>query len=276
MRALTTVLTFLASTCALAVMPPDGFDKPNPAAPRGKVESITYSSKTLGFDRPAVVYLPPGYSKDTKYPVLYLLHGAGDDEKGWQTKGAAAEILDNLYADPAAKVTPMIVVMPLGFARKPGDAPPTDPKDRGRQSRAFDDDLVKDLIPFVDAKYPTIADAQHRALAGLSMGGSQTLRIGLTNLDKFAWLGVMSSMLRDPIPEPLDKVIADGGGVNARLKLFYYAAGDKDKGFEAMTKFHQALDEKKVKHRWEVKPGGHEWPVWRAALYELAPLLFKD
>jgi enterochelin esterase-like enzyme len=259
---------------AWADSPPAGFDSPKAVA-KGKVEAVTYPSKTLGFDRPAVVYLPPGFKADQKYPVLYLLHGAGDDEKGWQEKGAAAAILDNLYADEKAHMTPMIVVMPLGFARKPGEAAAADQKERGRQSRGFDDDLLKDLVPFVEAKYPVIADAKHRALAGLSMGGSQTLRIGLTNLDKFAYLGVFSSLLREPIPEDVEKAMADAEGTNGKLKLFYYATGDKDKGFEAMTKFHEGLDTKKVKHRWEVKAGGHEWPVWKQCLWEMAPLLFK-
>src|SRR5205085_2802943 len=128
---------------------PKNFDAEQPVQ-HGKVEKLTYPSKTLGFDRPVVVYTPPGYSKDQKYPVLYLLHGSGDDETGWNIKGAANHILDNLYADKDAKMTPMIVVMPYGYAKKPGTPMPTDPAERGKISRAFDDDLINTLIPFID------------------------------------------------------------------------------------------------------------------------------
>jgi len=158
--------------------PPPGFDAAN-AVPHGKIESRTYTSKTLGFDRPVTVYLPPGYQPGVKLPVLYLLHGSGDDETGWNTRGAASNILDNLYAEAHAKLVPMIVVMPYGFAKKPGDPMPTEPQERRKLSRAFDDDFIADLIPFIEATYATLPDARHRAVAGLSMGGSQSLRDGL-------------------------------------------------------------------------------------------------
>jgi enterochelin esterase-like enzyme len=275
MKPLLTLALTLLPLLAYAA-PPEGFDAEKPI-PHGKVESITYPSKALGFDRPATVYLPPGYDPAKKYPVLYLLHGSGDDEKGWLTKGAAAHILDNLYADPAAKVTPMIVVMPYGYAIAPGAKPPptTEREARAKVSRAFEQEVTADLIPFIDAKYPTIPDAPHRALAGLSMGGGHTLRVGLANLDKFSWLGVMSSMLRDPAPEPVARALDDAPATNAKLKLFYYSTGDKDRGFDAMKSFHDALDKKGIKHRWEVKSGAHEWKVWRESLHELVPLLFK-
>src|SRR3712207_6163523 len=125
-----------------------------------------------------LVYTPPGFSKDRKYPVLYLLHGAGDDETGWQKKGAADVILDNLYAEK--KIVPMIVVMPNGFTNAPGTPqrgnPNATPEERRRTAGAFEQDLLKDIIPYVESHYPVIADANHRALAGLSMGGGQTMR----------------------------------------------------------------------------------------------------
>jgi enterochelin esterase-like enzyme len=256
--------------------PPTGFDQEK-TVPHGKVESITYPSNALGFDRPATIYLPPGYDPAKKYPVLYLLHGSGDDEKGWLTKGAAATILDNLYADPAAKVTPMIVVMPYGYAIRQGTKPPptTQREARAKISKAFEDEVTAELVPFIDAKYPTIPDAPHRAIAGLSMGGGHTLRVGLTHLDTFAWLGCMSSMLRDPMPENVGKILDDAPATSAKIKLFYYSAGDKDKSFDAMKTFHETLDKKGIKHLWSVKSGAHEWKVWRESLCELAPLLFK-
>ena len=273
-------LLTLAATLLLPLLsfaaPPEGFDSEKPVL-HGKVESITYLSKALGFDRPATVYLPPGYDPAKKYPVLYLLHGSGDDEKGWLTKGAAAHILDNLYADRAANVTPMIVVMPYGYALKQGVKPPptTEREARAKISRAFEDEVTAELIPFIDSKYPTIPDREHRALAGLSMGGGHTLRVGLTHLDTFAWLGVMSSMLRDPAPEAVAKSLDDPATTNAKLKLFYYSTGDKDRSFDAMKTFHESLEKKGIKHRWEIKQGTHEWKVWRESLAELAPLLFK-
>src|SRR5581483_2181669 len=146
---------------------PKGFDRKRDDIPRGKVETIEYDSKAVGGKRK---------------PVLYLLHGAGDDETGWQKKGAADVILDNLYADK--KLVPMIVVMPNGFARAPNST--------GRNS-AFEDDLLKDLIPYIEAHYPVKADREQRALAGLSMGGGQSLRIGLKHLDVFASVGSFSA-----------------------------------------------------------------------------------
>jgi enterochelin esterase-like enzyme len=265
------VLT-LAFTRANAEFPKN-FDAEQ-SVPHGKVEKLTYSSKTLGFDRPVVIYTPPGYSKDTKYPVLYLLHGSGDDETGWNIKGAANHILDNLYADKSANMTPMIVVMPYGYAKKPGSPMPTDVKERGALSRQFDEDLIKDLIPFIDAKYPTLADQQHRALAGLSMGGSQTLRNGLPNLNLFAYLGCFSSLLRDPFPENIEKALANADATNSKLKIFYLSTGDKDKNFDNIKSFHELLDNRNIKHKWAIKSGTHEWKVWRESLYELAPLLF--
>jgi len=274
-RLIHTLTSLLLTTLAFAE-PPLGFDQEKPL-PQGKVESITYPSRALGFDRPATVYLPPAYDPAKKYPVLYLLHGSGDDETGWRIKGAAAHILDNLYADPAAKVTPMIVVMPYGYAIRQGTKPPptTDRDARAKVSRAFEDEVTAELVPFIDAKYPTIPHAQHRAIAGLSMGGGHTLRVGLAHLDTFAWLGCMSSMLRDPAPDTVAKVLDDAPATNAKIKLFYYSAGDKDRSFDAMKNFHDTLEHKGVKHLWSVKSGGHEWKVWRESLYELAPLLFK-
>jgi enterochelin esterase-like enzyme len=272
-----TRLLSLIACVALAALTradvPKGFDTPRDGH-HGKVETITYPSKTLGFDRPALVYTPPGYTTDKKYPVLYLLHGSGDDETGWKIKGAACDILDNLYNDPQSKIAPMIVVMPYGYAKKPGDPMPKDPQERGKLSRAFDQDFLKDLIPFIDAKYPTLADRNHRAIAGLSMGGSQSLRIGLQNLGLFATIGCFSSYLRDPMPEPIARVLDDANTLNGKLNLFYISTGDKDKSFAGINGFHELLEKKQIKHQWSIKSGIHEWKVWRESLYEFAPLLF--
>src|SRR5262249_31811866 len=167
---------------------PKGFDRPRKGIAQGKVERVEYDSRTVQARRKMVIYTPPGYSKEKTYPVLYLLHGAGHDETGWQQKGAAPAILDNLYADD--KAVPMIVVMPNGFARKPGE-----PKGKGFRSSAFEEDLLQDLIPYVEAHYPVKKGRADRAIVGLSMGGGQALRIGLKHPDRFAWVGGFSSAL---------------------------------------------------------------------------------
>src|SRR3712207_5449581 len=146
-----------------------------------------------------LVYTPPGFSKDRKYPALYLLHGGGDDETGWVRKGAADVILDNLYADK--KLVPMIVVMPNGRAARPGEKP----AGKFAGFDAFGKDLLGDVIPYAEQHYPVQADREHRAWAGLSMGGLQTLDIGLTHLDKFAYLGVFSSGWFPPNREKFEK-----------------------------------------------------------------------
>ncbi|MHB1426991.1 MAG: alpha/beta hydrolase [Gemmataceae bacterium] len=312
---------------------PKGFDKAHENIDRGKVESVDYDSKTIGGKGKMVVYTPPGYSKDTKYPVLYLLHGAGDDENGWSKKGAAADILDNLHAEK--KLVPMIVVMTNGWARAGGGVgnlgrgftpgpilaeaivKRADSNKDGKVSReeflafaeamftemdkdkqgavdgkqladavnrlmpapgrgmarnsAFENDLLKDIIPFVESHYAVKADAEHRAIAGLSMGGGQALTIGLRHSDTFAHVGGFSSAIfgqpASLIPE------ADA---RKKLRLLWLSCGDADTLMNASKSFHDTLDENKVPHIWHVDTGGHTWPVWKNDLYLLAPLLFRD
>jgi predicted peptidase len=249
--------------------PPKGFDARRDGIERGTVENVTYESKTVGIKRAAVVYTPPGYSKDTKYPVLYLLHGIGDDETGWTKKGAADVILDNLYADK--KLVPMIVVMPNGRAAKDvtADTP------WGKQFpafEAFEDDLLKDLIPGIEKKYSVYSDRESRALAGLSMGGGQSLNFGLKNLSTFAWVGGFSSA---PNTKPAGELIKDPAEASKTLRLLWVSCGDKDGLMRLSKAFHDTLDEKKVPHVWQIDSGGHEWTVWKTDLYGLAPRLFR-
>jgi enterochelin esterase-like enzyme len=241
---------------------PKGFDAKRADIERGKVETIEYESKTVGSKRKVVVYTPPGYSKDNKYPVFYLLHGKGGNESNWTKAGAASVILDNLYADK--KVEPMIVVMPNGTV----DAPD------GKKdfTSGFQNELFKDVMPLIEEKYPTVNDAEHRALAGLSMGGGQSLRIGLTNLDKFAWIGGYSSALFGG-----NTLVKDADDANKKIKLLYVACGDADTLYNANKSFHENLDKMKVKHVWNVVPGGaHNFPVWKNDLYVFSQMLFKE
>jgi enterochelin esterase-like enzyme len=249
---------------------PEGFDAARDGIERGKVETVEYESKTVGATRKAVIYTPPGYSKDDKYPVLYLLHGIGDTEAGW-SKNKAPAILDNLHADK--RVVPMIVVMPNGRATT--EPPPANMFDRSQFTHFanFEKDLLKDLIPFVESHYSVKADREHRAIAGLSMGGGQSLNFGLRNLDTFAWIGGFSSA---PNTLPVRELVSDPAGAAKSLRLLWISCGDEDGLLGTSRTFHQDLAQMKVSHVWHVDSGGHTWPVWKNDLYLLAHLLFRE
>jgi enterochelin esterase-like enzyme len=244
---------------------PKGFDQKREGIAHGKVETIEYDSKATGGKRKMVVYTPPGYNSANKYPVFYLLHGGGDNETGWREKGSADIILDNLYADK--KIVPMIVVMPNGFATKAGEKAA---KGKGGGS-LFEDDLLKDIIPYVESHYATLPAPSERALAGLSMGAGQTLNIGLKHLDKFSWLGTFSGG-----GGKAANLITDEAAVK-KLRLFWISSGDKDQlAFKGSERLHNTLAEKNIPHVWHIDSGGHTWPVWKNDLYLIAQMLFRD
>ena len=251
--------------------PPDGFDNRREGIDHGKLETVEYDSTTVGLKRKARVYTPPGYSKDQKYPVLYLLHGIGGDENEWTRGGSPDVILDNLYADK--KAVPMIVVLPNGRAAK--DVTARDPIPRQSPAfAAFEKDLLTDLIPFIEKTYSVKADRESRALAGLSMGGGQSLNFGLNNLDTFAWVGGFSSAPNTKRPADL---IKDPAEATKKLRLLYVACGDKDGLFRISQGVHNMLDEKKVPHLYNVISGGrHDFKVWKSDLYHFAQLLFRE
>jgi enterochelin esterase-like enzyme len=251
--------------------PPTGFDTKRDGIDRGKLETVAYDSTTVGVKRTARVYTPPGYTKDKKYPVLYLLHGIGGDENEWPRGGAPDVILDNLYADK--KAVPMIVVMPNGRASK--DLTAKSPfGQQGPAFAAFEKDLLTDLIPFVEKTYSVKADRASRAIAGLSMGGGQALNFGLNNLDTFAWVGGFSSA---PNTKPPADLIKDHAEAAKKLRLLYVACGDKDGLFRISQGVHNMLDEKKVPHAYRVIPGGgHDFRVWKSDLYHFAQLIFRE
>jgi enterochelin esterase-like enzyme len=181
---------------------PQGFDVQKKEIPHGKIDSVQYASKTVGTTRKALIYMPPGYKKGIKYPVLYLLHGIGGDEKEWYKNGTPQIILDNLYAQ--GKLTPMIVVLPNGRAMKDDRATGNImAKDKVEAFATFEKDLLTDLIPFIEKKYPVKKNRENRAIAGLSMGGGQALNFGLGNIDKFAWVGGFSSAPNTKEPQKL-------------------------------------------------------------------------
>jgi enterochelin esterase-like enzyme len=249
--------------------PPKGFDKARAKGERGKLETIEYESKSVGAKRKAQVWTPPNFDTSAKYPVLYLLHGIGGDESEWTRGGAAHVVLDNLFADQ--KLVPMIVVLPNGRASKDVTAK-SGFGQQGPAFAAFEKDLLEDLIPHIEKTYPVKAEREARALAGLSMGGGQSLNFGLGNLGTFAWVGGFSSAPNTKRPDDLVK-LAEG---EKKPKLLWVSCGDRDSLFRISKGFHDALEAKKVPHEWHVHAGGgHDFAVWKADLYHLAPLLFR-
>lgn len=250
---------------------PRGFDSLRTDIAQGKIDTITYPSKTVGTDRRALIYTPPGFSKKNKYPILYLLHGIGGDEKEWLNGGKPQVILDNLYADK--KIEPMIVVMPNGRAMKDDRAGGNIFDSAKVQAFAtFEKDLLHDLIPYIEKKYPVLTDRENRAIAGLSMGGGQSLNFGLGNLDKFAWVGGFSSAPNTKTPEEL---FPDPEAAKNKLKLLWISCGDNDGLIRFSQRTHDYLYEKNVPHIYYIEPGGHDFKVWKNGLYMFSQFLFK-
>lgn len=249
--------------------PPEGFDKPREGIAHGKLEVAEYDSKSVGNKRKALVYTPPGYSADTKYPVLYLLHGIGGDEEEWRRGGHPEIILDNLIADK--KAVPMIIVMPNGRAWK-DDRPGPDAMKTAPAFGEFDKDLLGSLIPFIEATYSVKADRENRALAGLSMGGGQSLNFGLGNLDTFAWVGGFSSA---PNTRPAAELVPDPEKAAKQLKLLYVSCGNKDGLIRISQGVHGYLKEKSVPHIWHVDDHSHDFNHWKKALFNFSRLIFN-
>lgn len=234
--------------------------------PHGDIRMKRYYSTTAGDWRRAYIYCPPGYdSSDAEYPVLYLQHGGGEDERGWSTQGLTDIIMDNLIAQ--GKAVPMIIVM--------GDG----------NSADFEKELFNDIIPMTEKNFRVKTDRENRALAGLSMGGIQTLNIGIPNLDKFAYLGVFSSgWFANPNPfgvkmdtEKYYKILEDNkDSFNNDLKVFWLSMGGKeDIAYDNCRIMRDRFDKIGINYDYFETPGGHTWPVWRESLYQFAPLIFK-
>jgi len=249
--------------------PPDGFDKAREGIEHGKFEMVEYDSKSVGNKRKALVYTPPGYSADQKYPVLYLLHGIGGDENEWRRGGHPEIILDNLIADQ--KAVPMIIVMPNGRAQ-PDDRPGPNAMQTAPAFGKFDQDLLGSLIPFIESKYSVKSDRESRALAGLSMGGGQSLNFGLGNLDTFAWVGGFSSA---PNTKPAAELVPDPEKAKEKLKLLWISAGNKDGLIRISQGVHAYLKEKDVPHIWHVDDHAHDFQHWKKACYNFSQLIFK-
>jgi enterochelin esterase-like enzyme len=249
--------------------PPAGFDARREGIPRGRLETVSYESKSVGTTRKMRVYTPPGYSKDEKYPVLYLLHGIGGDETEWERFATPDVLLDNLVAD--GKAVPMIVVMPNGRAQK-NDRAEGDVFRSAPAFAAFEQDLLKDVIPTIESQYSVQKDREHRALAGLSMGGGQSLNFGLTHLDTFAWVGAFSAA---PNTRPANELVPDPAAAKDKLKLLFLSCGKKDGLMRVSQGVHAYLRENDVPHVWHVDGNAHDPPHWKNSLYHLAQRLFR-
>lgn len=250
---------------------PNGFDSFRDNISHGKIDSIFYNSKIVGAERKALVYTPPGFSKNKKYPVLYLLHGIGGDEREWLNGGQPQIILDNLYADN--KIQPMIVVMPNGRAIKDDRAIGNIfAPDKVEAFATFEKDLLNDLIPFVEKTLPVYGNSENRAIAGLSMGGGQSLNFGLGNLDTFAWVGGFSSAPNTKVPEEL---LPDPEEAKKKLKLLWISCGDNDGLMSFSKRTHDYLVDNNVPHIFYVEPGVHDFNVWKNDLYMFSQLIFK-
>ncbi len=249
--------------------PPAGFDSQREGIPHGQLEMVTYDSKSVGTARKMQVYTPPGYTKDKKYPVLYLLHGIGGDETEWQQLAKPNVILDNLIANGEAE--PMIIVMPNGRAQK-NDRAEGDVFASAPAFAAFEEDLLKDVIPAIESRYSAEADREHRALAGLSMGGGQSLNIGLAHLDTFAWVGGFSSA---PNTKPANQLVPDAAAAKAKLKLLWLSCGKKDGLIRISQGVHAYLRDNNVPHIWHVDGNAHDAAHWKNSLYYFAQHIFR-
>ena len=207
--------------------------------------------------------------------MLYLQHGAGEDETEWTHAGRAQFILDNLIAGNQA--VPMIIVMNNGFATRPGAAPATGPAATANRFAAFEEMLVREVVPEVDAQFHTIADPGHRALAGLSMGGMQTFQIGPTHSDVFSYIGIFSGTPMAAAQAQVDAIAAQGASFNKKVQLFWFGVGTNEANFYNRTKEVRAqFDKAGIHSGYYESPGtAHEFQTWRRCLHEFAPLLFR-
>jgi len=254
----------------------------------GKICQNLYFSKITNSHRRCFVYTPPDYDKNTslRYPVLYLQHGMGEDETGWTVQGKANLILDNLIAEKNA--IPIIIVIDNGYAAKPTPPPSQSSGTSGRGAggnSAFEEVMIKEIIPMIDTTYRTIADREHRAMAGLSMGGNQTCQVTMHNLDKFSYIGAFSGTMNGLNTEELDPqtafngVFKDGKALNKQIRLLWIGKGTKEPNpFPgAIGAFRNMLDKAGIKYIYYESTGtAHEWLTWRRDLFQFAQLLFKE
>ncbi len=254
----------------------------NLPVPHGQIRQVWYVSKTLEMQRRLHVYTPPGYEKGKqRYPVLYLLHGAGDEDSGWSTCGRAGFIIDNLIA--AGKAKPMIIVMPNGSMPRPANMPtvapgttPTPEAIAARQALQdrFTNELMNDIIPLTEKSFRVIADRDHRAIAGLSMGGGQTLRVITTHPDDFAYANVWSAGIGQNAADwekRNEAFLSKAEQFNKTMKLFTISIGEKDQGLSGAKSLSETLAKHGIKNELHISGGAHTWINWRQYLNAILP-----
>ena len=264
--------------------PPAGFNTRRDNVPHGDVSVVEYDSKTLGTRRQMRVYTPPAYSSDRKYPVLYLLHGIGANSRQWPEGCRAANVLDNLLAD--GKIQPMLMVFPNCDANVTVTNPAAGARlgEGGRRGNfegygaPFENDLLKDILPYIESHYSVFADREHRALAGLSMGGGQSLNIGLSHIDMFAHVGGFSSAPNTYEfggISPNTRLLPDPAAAKEKLKVLWLACGNKDGLIRVSQGVHRMLKENGVPHIWHVDSHAHDDAEWSSNLYLFAQHIFN-
>jgi enterochelin esterase-like enzyme len=251
--------------------------------PHGDIRSKNYFSKTMGTWRSINIYTPPGYDKDAgkSYPVLYIQHGGGEDERGWAVQGKTNIILDNLIAEK--KAVPMIVVIANGNVTRPGATTGGGYNDAAMA--AFKEEIAGSVIPFIESNYRIKSGVANRAISGLSMGGGQAFYTGFRNMDLFSHVGVFSTGLfggigRQPAtpfdPETtIPGILTNTQSFNNKLKVFYISVGEEDPRIEPTKKLIETFRSKGLKVEFASFAGGHEWQVWRKSLHDFAQRLFK-
>jgi enterochelin esterase-like enzyme len=238
------------------------------AVPRGTVDINVQHSAVYNDEHPFAVYLPPGYQKSTtRYPVLYLMHGSGDAYTGWTCAGAANIILDNLMAQK--KAVPMIIVMPYNGSNFP-NLPPARPG-----ASSFEDYMVKELIPYIDANYRTLIDRKNRAMAGLSAGSGATFNVGMKHTELFSQFGLFSAGVLNAKAATRYPELASGKAAEGKFDLIWISCGTGDTDLDGIEDFVAIMKKNGVKHTLVTRDGGHVWPIWRWSLAEFAPLLFR-
>ncbi len=250
----------ISSAASLPATPPSGYDQVKNNVPHGQVSYINYQSKATNSQRRARIYLPPGYSTSNKYSVMYLLHGIGGNEDEWYSNGAPNVILDNLLAE--GKIQPFILVLPNGNATGNGVSD-------GWEN--FTKDMLDSLIPYIESNYSVYTDPQHRAIAGLSQGGAQSMNIGLPNVDKFPYIGGFSS---SPITKQNNQLFPDGGTkAKANLKLLFLSCGTADNLIFSNDRVRDYCKTNNIPYtEWLLQNYGHDWTVWKPSLWNFAQM----